>query len=74
MATIEGDEVLTKDRSTGRIHKRIQLTGTKELLTFEGDNLDVSGEFDIIESASDADESALCHRCFPDGPPVAQLR
>ena len=58
-------EILTRDLSSGRIHKRYRLG--ESLLTDERDNLDDAGAFDIITQAELADASPgdLCERCFP---------
>ena len=61
-------EVLWRDTSSGRLHKRHLVNG--QLMGFEADNLDEAGEgvvvgFDVLETAEATD---LCRRCFPDGP------
>lgn len=59
------DIVLTRDLSSGRIHRRM-LTPAGEVLTFEGDNLDQAGKYEVItaEQLSDAEPGELCERCF----------
>lgn len=54
------DIVLTRDRSSGRIHKRLR--AGKALATFEACNLDDAGAFDVLfELPANPD---LCRRCF----------
>lgn len=59
------EEVLTRDRSSGRIHKRYR-TENGQLATLEGDNLDVAGTYEIIETVEGAEPDDLCRNCFPD--------
>ena len=63
---MDGEIVLTRDRSSGRIHKRVRLGDG--LATFEADNLelDEAGLYDVLFSLADADPADLCKRCFPD--------
>jgi hypothetical protein len=64
----DGDVILTRDKSTGRVHKRTVVG--RGLQTFEGDNLDQAGAYTILGPLS---EMALfnlvpgecCERCFP---------
>ena len=63
----DGDVILTRDKSSGRIHKRVVL-GT-ELATLEADNLDQSGAFSVIGPEGEIDladflPDELCKRCF----------
>jgi len=63
----DGDVILTRDKSSGKVHKRVVM-GTG-LATLEGDNLDQSGGFVIIGPASEVDEADIaeserCERCF----------
>jgi hypothetical protein len=60
-----GDDVLTRDLSSGRIHRRIRVGDN--LATIEADNLDDAGEYEIItaDQLSDAEPGELCERCFP---------
>ncbi len=62
------DSVLTRDLTSGKIHRRT-LVGD-ELQSFEADNLDASGKYEVItaEQLADAEPGELCERCFP---PVA---
>ena len=60
-----GDDVLTRDISSGRIHRRIRVG--KNLASIEADNLDDAGEYEIVgpEVLETAEPSQLCERCFP---------
>ena len=63
----DGDVILTRDKSSGRIHKRVVL-GT-ELATLEADNLDQSGAFQVLGPEGEIDlaeflPEELCKRCF----------
>jgi len=57
--------VLTRDRSSGRIHKRVR-EGNR-LLVDERCNLDAAGAFDEVTEAAleDADVGQACEFCFP---------
>lgn len=59
-------EVLVRDRSSRRIHRRYRQEGSTELLAYEADNADAAGEADPISQAEvDASPaSELCKRCF----------
>ncbi len=61
-------EVLTRDLSSGKIHRRIAVPGGYASL--EADNLDEAGEFEVItaERLAEAEPGELCARCFPDIP------
>ena len=59
----DGDVLLTRDLSSGRVHKRTRI-GIR-LATIEGDNLDQSGAFEIIPSIDGIPESDRCENCFP---------
>lgn len=56
--------VLTRDRSSGRIHRRALVGG--QLQSAEADNLDQAGSYDVIseEELSGAEPDELCERCF----------
>jgi hypothetical protein len=58
-------EVLTRDISSGKIHRRVQVPGGYASL--EADNLDTAGEFEMVtsEQLSNAEPGDLCERCFP---------
>jgi hypothetical protein len=60
-----GDDVLTRDISSGRIHRRIRVGDN--LASIEADNLDDAGEYEVItyEDFETAEPSQLCERCFP---------
>lgn len=63
METVEGTIVLTRDKSSGHVHKRVQIGDG--LATLEGDNLDEAGAYEIIDTLADIDPSDLCRNCFP---------
>jgi hypothetical protein len=56
-------DVLTRDLSSGKIHRRVAVEGG--YATLEADNLDEAGEFEIITSIDNAEPGELCERCFP---------
>lgn len=57
--------VLVRDRSSGRIHRRVRIEGIPGLLSYESDNADLAGVFDVIpDLATVSDELDLCRRCF----------
>ena len=64
------EEVITRDRSSGRLHKQT-LREDGRLTSFEGCNLDDAGEAEILtpEEATRAIENAepwsLCRNDFP---------
>lgn len=60
-----GSDVLTRDISSGRIHRRIRVG--EYLSSIEADNLDDAGEYEVIsyEQFETAEPSQLCDRCFP---------
>ena len=65
----EGEIVLTRDRSSGHVHKRVRLGSG--LATLEGDNLDEAGACEVLDTLADVDPADLCQRCFPNpGEPV----
>lgn len=59
-------ELLIRDRSSGRIHRRWRQEGSVELLSPEGDNADQAGDYDFVDQAAvdAAPASELCQRCF----------
>lgn len=59
-------EIPVRDRSSGRIHKRFRQEGSVELASYEADNADEAGDFDLIDQATvdAAPSDALCKRCF----------
>lgn len=61
----ELETVLTRDSSSGRIHRRTVVEGG--LATLEGDNLDDAGAYEVItlDQLADAEPDQLCERCFP---------
>lgn len=60
-----GDDVLTRDLSSGRIHRRIRIGDN--LASIEADNLDDAGEYEVItaDQLTNAEPDDLCERCFP---------
>lgn len=66
-------EVVTRDRSTGRLHRQT-LRDDGKLASFEGCNLDDAGECEVltVEETAKALEQAeswqLCRNDFPDVP------
>jgi hypothetical protein len=62
----EGEIVLTRDRSSGHVHKRVCLGD--HLATLEGDNLDDAGQYDVLDTLADVDPPDLCLNCFPPEP------
>ncbi|MBA3585070.1 MAG: hypothetical protein H0W36_11185 [Gemmatimonadetes bacterium] len=58
------ERVLTRDRSSGRIHERFR--DGNRLLSGEACNLDDAGEFDVIGDVADVPADRLCRYCFSD--------
>lgn len=63
-------EVIVRDVSSGRFHKRFRTEGSDELASFEGCNADSAGAYVIVaEGELDGDATArdgsFCRRCFP---------
>ena len=56
--------VFTRDRSSGRVHKRIVTLNGLIPYGGEQDNLDDAGEYDLIDSTEDVEPGDLCERCF----------
>jgi hypothetical protein len=63
----ENELIYTRDLSSGIIHKRWRMPGGN-LATFEADNLDDAGDFEIVaqDGLADVDAEAFCKRCFPE--------
>ena len=59
------EEVLTRDVTSGRIHRRTMVDG--QVMTFEQDNLDSAGAYEVItaDQLANAEPGELCERCFP---------
>jgi hypothetical protein len=70
MSTIEGEEVFTRDSSSGQIHRRINVDG--ELYTIEGCNLDDAGAYEVVDldTVKAAPLGVLCSNDFPHGAPA----
>ena len=64
----DGEAILTRDSSSGRIHRRI-LVEDGRLIPYGGeqDNLDDAGSYEIVtaEALEKAEPGELCERCFP---------
>jgi len=60
------EEVLTRDLSSGKIHRRVKIQGGYASL--EADNADTAGEFEVItaDDLEKAEHGDLCRRCFPE--------
>jgi hypothetical protein len=60
--------VNVRDVSSGRIHRRFAIAGTKELASFESDNADDAGEVVVIhaDELGKARNDDFCKRCFPE--------
>ena len=58
--------VLTRDQSSGRIHRRVR--DGDRLLVDERCNLDQAGAYEIVDEAAlaDVDAEAFCGHCFPE--------
>ena len=58
-------EVLTRDISSGRFHKRYREDGGA-IFSLESDNLDDAGDFEEVDESvlADAEPGQLCERCF----------
>lgn len=63
--TVAGEVVLTRDLSSGRVHRRVRLAGETILRSFEADNLDDAGDYEVIASLEGIEPADLCARCFP---------
>lgn len=61
-------EILTRDLSSGRIHRRNLVDGIVTPQSFEADNLDQAGEYEVVtaDALEHAEPGELCERCFPD--------
>jgi hypothetical protein len=67
MGDTEGTILLTRDESTGHVHKRVVLGDG--LASLEVDNLDQAGTFVVIGrmdeiTLADLDPKVLCRHCF----------
>jgi hypothetical protein len=62
------DIVVTRDRSSGRYHKRYYDPETGKFSSFEGDNLDSAGLADTVlwSEVETAEPGDLCRNCFPE--------
>lgn len=64
---MDGDEnldiVLTRDRSSGRVHRRMRHGG--RLMVDERCQTDQSGAFEVVEAEALPANAARCRFCFP---------
>ena len=62
-------EVLTRDKSSGRIHRRY-VGASGKLYALEQDNLDDAGDYEVVTAdvLANAEPGQLCLNCFPDIP------
>lgn len=60
--------VPTRDKSSGRYHKRYYDTDTGKFASYEGDNLDEAGDFEVTKwvDIEEADPKDKCRNCFPE--------
>lgn len=60
--------VHVRDVSSGRVHKRIRVEGSRVLASFEGDNADTAGAYSVLTAAEleNVERDNLCRRCFPE--------
>lgn len=64
MTKLDGNEVVWRDTSSGKLHRRYLRNG--QLMAYEADNADEAGDgvivgYDVLETAEPDD---LCKRCF----------
>lgn len=61
-----GKEVLWRDTSSGRLHRRYLVNG--QIMGYEADNADQAGEGVVVgdDVLERAEPSELCKRCFPE--------
>lgn len=59
-------QILTRDLSSGRIHRRYS-GASGQVYSIEGDNLDDAGQYEVItaDTLESAEPEALCRNCFP---------
>ncbi len=71
-ATVSGEVILTRDRSSGRVHRRVRIGDRRGFLVDERCNADQSGAYEVIASTEGIEPDALCRWCFPEieGAPV----
>lgn len=74
---IQVEEVLTRDLSTGRLHRRLRAHG--KLYTQEGCNLDQAGRYaeltqeDAARALETAEAGDLCENDWPESVPADRL-
>ncbi len=71
-ATVTGEAILTRDRSSGRVHRRLRIGDRRGFLVDERCNADQSGDYEVLASTEGIEPDALCRWCFPEieGAPV----
>lgn len=62
---IDQDTVLTRDISSGKVHRRILVRDRLIPYGGEPDNLDDAGKYEVITADDLANAESLCERCFP---------
>ncbi len=70
--TVTGEAILTRDRSSGRVHRRVRIGTNAALLVDERCQTDQSGDYEVIGSTEGIEPDALCRWCFGEieGAPV----
>jgi hypothetical protein len=63
-ATVLAQVLLTRDLSSGRVHRRYAVPYQEGLLVDERCNLDQAGAYEVIASLEGVQEDALCRHCF----------
>ena len=61
-------EVIVRDVSNGRYHKRFRSEGSDELASYEACNADSAGAYEIVaegELGDVTERDGYCRRCWP---------
>ncbi len=68
MTGAEGQIVLTRDISSGRVHKRIRTAAGLVPYGGEQENLDDAGSYEVVaaDALETAEDGDVCRRCFGD--------
>lgn len=69
--TVTGEVVLTRDRSSGMVHRRLRIGESGMLWAAEPCDCDQAGAYEVIGSTDDVEPDRLCQRCFPPAPETA---